>query len=81
MTLTHVSEIVSPQEQAKILSACPAAHTLEGISVEDIEAILQWAETTRLANLCLDMAIAGQLNIILINGEPCFSTAEDVKAA
>lgn len=76
MTLIHISEIISPQEQAQILAACPAAQMLGGISAENAEAILQWAETVRLANLCLDMVIAGQLTITLIDNEPCFSVME-----
>ena len=70
MTLTHISQIISDREQAKILAAC------KGIDAEAAEDLLQWAETTRLANRCLDLAIAGELQISLIDGEPCFDVVK-----
>ncbi len=72
MTITHISQLLKAEEAALLLAACPEAHTLEGMSAEQAEDLIQWAERIRLANNCLELVLKGRLQISFVCGEPVF---------
>lgn len=72
MTITHISQLLKTEEAAQLLAACPQAQTLEGISAQQAEDLIQWAEGIRLANACLELALKGRLEISFVGGEPIF---------
>ena len=66
------TQLLDTQETAILLAACPEAQSLEGISAEKAEYLIQWAERIRLANNCLELVLKGRLQISFIAGEPVF---------
>lgn len=70
---------LNTEEAAQLFAACPQAHALEGLPEEQAEDLIQWAESIRLANTCLELVLAGKLQIKIIDGEPCFSAVKNGK--
>lgn len=76
MTLMQLSQLFHIEEADLILAACPQSRTLEGLSAEDAENLLEWAENIRLSNACLDLVLAGKLGISFVDGVPYFAIVE-----
>lgn len=70
-----MTSLLDTEEAALLLAACPEAQTLEGITAEQAETLIQWAEGIRLANTCLDLALKGRLEISFCGSEPVFGLA------
>lgn len=66
------TQLLDTEEAALLLAACPEARSLEGMSAEQAETLIQWAEGIRLANTCLELVLKGKLEINFICGEPVF---------
>ena len=67
------TQLLDTEEAALLLAACPEAHTLEGMTAEQAEDLIQWAEGIRLNNACLELVLKGRLQINFIDGEPIFA--------
>lgn len=75
------TQLLDTEEAALLLAACPEAQSLDGISAEQAEKMIQWAEGIRLANACLELVLKGKLEINFVCGEPVFGlTTKERKA-
>lgn len=67
-----MTQLLDTKETAMLLAACHEAQSLDGLSAEKAEDLIQWAERIRLANNCLELVLKGRLQISFIGGEPVF---------
>lgn len=67
-----IAQLLDTEEAALLLAACPEARSLDGISAEQAETLIQWAEGIRLANTCLELALKGKLQISFVDEQPIF---------
>lgn len=72
--LNHETSLLSEEEAGILIESCikPGGVVFES----DAIAVLKWAESVRLSATCLDMALAGKLQIQYQDGEPAFKTVE-----